>query len=412
MSIKEALSHEDFLLALQTYFDQSKGPDLLKGMREKAWDHFLELGLPDKKDEAFQYVPLRRLYELSLKAASRPVIQKEEVLRYIYPECQGSYLVFINGAFAPELSDFSKLPKKVVVLPIIDAMRSYGPLLQNRWSKELKEELDPFAILNLASHQNGLFFYVPPKVALDAPVQTLFLSTGENSFAPARLQLFLAAGTQAEWVSTIAGDGVHNTLFDIVLEDGAIFSQTDAALKRDSRLKHFTMTHQERIARHSLRVHIQGENADALLQGLWHQKKSSQTHTHVFVEHAAPHAKSLQKFKGVLKDTAQSSFEGKIFVRPEAQKTEAYQLNQNLLLSDAAIANAKPNLEVFADDVKASHGATFSQVDDEQLFYLKSRGLSPEAASRLLIRGFMQEMIDQIGVPSVRQGVMQNVFAL
>jgi Fe-S cluster assembly protein SufD len=172
------------------------------------------------------------------------------------------------------------------------------------------------------------------------------------------------------------------------------------------------MTHQERIARHSLRVHIQGENADALLQGLWHQKKSSQTHTHVFVEHAAPHAKSLQKFKGVLKDTAQSSFEGKIFVRPEAQKTEAYQLNQNLLLSDAAIANAKPNLEVFADDVKASHGATFSQVDDEQLFYLKSRGLSPEAASRLLIRGFMQEMIDQIGVPSVRQGVMQNVFAL
>ena len=130
----------------------------------------------------------------------------------------------------------------------------------------------------------------------------------------------------------------------------------------------------------------------------------------MFVEHAAPHARSLQKFKGVLKDTAQSSFEGKIFVRPEAQKTEAYQLNHNLLLSEGAIAHAKPNLEIFADDVKASHGATFAQVDEEQLFYLKSRGISAEVASQLLIGGFMQEMIDQIPHDFVRKEVASNVF--
>jgi Fe-S cluster assembly protein SufD len=140
---------------------------------------------------------------------------------------------------------------------------------------------------------------------------------------------------------------------------------------------------------------------------LWDLQGGSQAHTHVFVEHAAPHARSLQKFKGVLKETSQSSFEGKIFVRPEAQKTEAYQLNHNLLLSEGAVAYAKPNLEIFADDVKASHGATFAQVDDEQLFYLKSRGISTDVASQLLIRGFMQEMIDQIPHDFIRKE--QNV---
>ncbi len=429
MSIKEETSHDTFLSCLHQYFEQicssSSGGDLLKGMREKAWDHFLELGLPDKQQEAFKYVPLRRLYDLTVQKGPLPLIDKEEVLEHIYPECRGSYFVFINGSYRPELSDLSNLPKKVVALPIADAMRSYGPFLQSRWSKALKEEPDPFAVLNLAIHPQGLFFYVPPKVVIEAPIQTLFLST-PGCFAPARLQLFLASQTEVQWISSIAGEGLHNTFLDVALEDGASFQQTDisgkelgwhfnflrATLKRDSRLKYFALTKGPKITRHSLRTQIQGENADVLLQGLWHLQENAQAHTHVFVEHAEPHARSLQKFKGVLKGISQSSFEGKIFVRPEAQKTEAYQLNHNLLLSEGAIAYAKPNLEIFADDVKASHGATFAQVDDEQLFYLKSRGLSSEEASRLLIRGFMQEMIDQIPHAFIRKEVEKDVFTI
>ncbi|HUD01144.1 MAG TPA: Fe-S cluster assembly protein SufD [Rhabdochlamydiaceae bacterium] len=424
MSIKEETSQGTFLAGLHRYFEQTGRSDLLKSVREKAWDHFLELGLPEKTDEAFRYVPLRRLYELNFKETSLSP-SKEEILSYIYPECRGSYLVFVNGSYHPDLSDVSSLPKKVVVQPIADAMRSYGPFLQSRWSKVLKEEPDPLAVLNLAVHPQGLFFYVPPKVIIDVPIQTLFLST-QDSFAPARLQLFLASQTEVKWISSVAGDGIHNTFLDVALEDSASFQQTEvpckgegwhfnflrATLKRDSRLKHFTLTQGPRITRHSLRTQIQGENADVLLQGLWHLQKKSQAHTHVFVEHAAPHARSLQKFKGILRDTAQSSFEGKIFVLPVAQKTEAYQLNHNLLLSEGAIAYAKPNLEIFADDVKASHGATVAQVDEEQLFYLKSRGLGTEEASQLLIRGFMQEMIDQIPHEFIRKGVEKDVFSL
>lgn len=414
--------HETFLDGLHRYFEKRRGLDLLKGMREKAWDHFLELGLPEKTDEAFRYVPLRRFYELEL-GETVLTVTKEEVLNFIYPECRGSYLVFLNGAYHPELSDLSGISKKIVAQPIADAMRSYGPFLQSRWSKALKEETDPFAVLNLAAHPQGLFFYVPPKVRVEKPIQTLFLSS-QGTFAPARLQLFLASQSEVQWISTIAGEGIHNTFVDVALEDGASFDQTEVphkaagwhlnylrvTLKRDSRLKYFALSRGSNITRHSLRAQIQGGNADVLLQGLWDLQGTSQAHTHVLVEHAAPHSRSLQKFKGVLKGTAQSSFEGKIFVRPEAQKTEAYQLNHNLLLSEGAIAHAKPNLEIFADDVKASHGATFAQVDEEQLFYLKSRGISSEEASQLLIRGYMQEMIAQIPHGFIRKEVEKDVF--
>ncbi len=405
MSIKT----DSFLSSLQRSFEEINAADPLKGMRAKAWDHFLELGLPDKQDDAFQYVPLRRLYELELQ----PSVRQFEAVGP-YPECRGSFLVFVNGYYSPELSDISQLPKKVIALPFCEAMKSYGPFLQSGWSQALKEERDPFAILNLAIHSQGLFFYVPPHVKIEAPIQALFLTTEKNILAPARAQIFLGTQAEVQWISTVTGEGLHQTLLDVVLEPGASFTQTSlsnaefhlnflrSTLKRDSRLRYLGLANTG-LSRHSLESILQGENTDVLLQGLWHLKNEAQIHTHVRVEHAAPHARSLQKFKGVLENRAQSSFAGKIYVHPHAEKTEAYQLNQNLLLSPGAIAQAKPNLEIFNPDVKASHGATMSQVDEEQLFYLQSRGLSAEEAGRLLVQGFIQEMLDQIPHPFLRQ---------
>lgn len=397
------MSIDAFLSSLKQIFEKISAADPLKGMRAKAWDHFLELGLPSKSDDAFQYVPLRRLYELPLQP---PVMPRQNVIEP-YPECRGSFLVFVNGYFSPELSDISKLPKKIIALPFSEALKSYGSFLQSGWSKSLKEERDPFAILNLATHSQGLFFYVPPHTKIEPPIQALFLTTEENTFAPARAQIFLGAEAQVQWISTIVGEGLHQTFLEVALEPGASFTETSlsnthchlnflrSTLKRDSRLRHLGLAHRG-LCRHSLEVMLQGENSDVLLQGLWHLKNEAQIHTHVRVEHAAPHARSLQKFKGVLENRAQSSFAGKIYVHPNAEKTEAYQLNHNLLLSPGAIAQAKPNLEIFNPDVKASHGATVAQVDEEQLFYLQSRGLTAQESSLLLVKGFIQEMIDQI----------------
>ncbi|MGD0664410.1 MAG: Fe-S cluster assembly protein SufD [Rhabdochlamydiaceae bacterium] len=400
------MSTTSFFASLQEIFSKLSTSSL----REKAWDHFLELGLPDKSTDAFKYVPLKRLYDIKLSLT--PITLSIDAIRpHIIPEAEESYIVFANGRYSPELS---RLPPKVVILPMQEALKTYGPFLQGRLSKGIKEETDSFAVLNLALQQDGVFCYLPPKLKLEKPLQVIYYGKGDQTYHPARLNIFCSADSELKTISTIVGGGVHHISMDAALEERAIFSHLEiskasvllsdfkATLKSGSNLKHLSLTTTGSLTRNRLRVSLLGEQAEALLQGLWSLLESHQCHTHVHVEHAAPSCRSLQKFKGVLKEQSQSSFEGKIYVHPIAQKTEAYQLNHNLLLSDAAIANAKPNLEIFADDVKASHGATMSEVDDEQLFYLQSRGISKESARSLLIRGFIQEIIDQIPYASIR----------
>jgi len=420
MSVKNYPNTERFLANLQRLFDQARGADLLKGMREKAFDHFLELGLPEKKQEDFQYVPLRLLYESSYRlfAAERPFS--------VLPECRNSHLVFVGGQYRPDLSNISALPKGVVVLPILEAMRSYGTFLQNRWSKTLREETDPLAVLNLACHSAGVFIYIPPKVVVEAPLQCIDLCDAGQISMP-RLQLFLASQSKLSCVSTmegpVEGQGWTNSVVDAALEDGASLAhsawnsssegwQTSAlraTLRRDSRLDHFGMGAGGFCKRESFKILLGGENGSATLEGGWVLSGKNQAHAHVVMEHAAPHCRSMQRFKGILSGTAQSSFQGKILVRKEAQKTEAYQLSNNLILSEHAIANCKPGLEIFADDVKASHGATVSQLSADQLFYLKSRGIAEGDAKKLLVHGFCRDVFEKIPLESLRKEILEYV---
>lgn len=399
-----------FFASLHEIFSQLSKTTL----REKAWDHFLKLGLPDKSSDAFKYVHLKRLYDIKLTLTPAPLVPAE-IAPHILPEAQESYLVFSNGKFVPELS---KLPPQVVILPLETALKTYGPFLQGRLSKNIKEETDPFAVLNAALQQEAVFCYVPPKVKLEAPLQLIYHGTGRESYHPSSVTLFCSTSSELQTVSTIVGEGVHHVGMDVALEEraqmshvvlskaGVLLSDFKATLKSNSALKHLALTIpltiQGALVRNRLHVALVGEGAEALLQGLWSLHQNHQCHTHARVEHHAPTCRSLQKFKGVLTDQAQSSFEGKIYVHPEAQKTEAYQLNHNLILSDGAVAQAKPNLEIFADDVKASHGATMSEVDEEQLFYLQSRGLTRDEARALLVQGFIREVLDQIPYQSLR----------
>ncbi len=398
-----------FFTSAQGIFSSQKHVNLLQG---KAWDRFLELGLPEKSSELFKYFPLRKLYDLrlTLPAILRP--PKEAIETHILPEAKESYLVFVGGRFSPELS---KLPSRLVALPLQEAVKTYGPFLQHRLNKSIKEEKDSFSLLNLALQEEGLFCYLPPKVKLEAPLQILYYGEGSESYHPARLHLFCSAESELKSISTVVGDGIHHLAMDGAIEEKGSWSHIDISidgsgvclsdfkvtLKEASSLNYLAITTSSRLTRNRLRVSLMGERANVLLQGFWHLYGSCQSHTHVHVEHAAPLTTSLQKFKGILEGQSQSSFAGKIYIHPEAQKTEAYQLNHNLLLSEGALANARPNLEIFADDVKASHGATVSRVDEQQLFYLLSRGITRAAAKELLVRGFIQEVLDQIPYPSL-----------
>lgn len=369
--------------------------------RKKYWDRFRELGSLSLPQEAFQYVNLANL--ALPKAAQMLCVEKICVTRHRLK------IVFIDGFFSP---DHSVLPEDVICLPIDEAIRSYGVFLQNRMSRTLKEEMDPFAALNGAFQGRGVFLYVPPKKHIEEMVHIEHFFTGPVMVSP-RVMINLGKQSTLRVIQHWYTDGEEayfaNSLVDAVLDEGSdlrfktlqmqaqgsqLFESLRVSLKKDSSFIARVYSEGAQTARNSWKVQLLEENCQALLQGVTHLENQNQSHMHAVVEHVSPNARSRQHFKALLKDKSRSSFEGKIFVHPAAQKTESYQLSNNLLLSDQAMAYAKPNLEIFADDVKASHGATVSQLDQESLFYLRSRGLNESDAKKCLIDSFIQELSD------------------
>lgn len=375
--------------------------DPLTSWRKKYWDRFRDLGSFELKQEAFRYIPLQNLVF--------PPAAKKLSFETIRSFHHAFRIVFIDGFFSPE---HSSLPEELICLPIDDAMRSYGVFIQNRMVRTLKEEMDPFAALNGAFQGQGAFLYVPPKKQIEEEIHVEHFFTGSDMATP-RLMFYLGKQSSLRvtqhWVTDSEESHFANAHLDAVLDEGSqfffktrqrqapktyIFQAVRASLKRDSRFESRLYSEGGAISRHSMKVQLLEENAQTLLQGLTHLSQQNQSHIHATVEHLAPHTHSRQHFKSMLRDKSGSSFEGKIYVHPSAQKTESYQLSNNLLLSDQATAFVKPNLEIFADDVKASHGATVSQLDEESLFYLRSRGLSEEEARLCLIQSFIQELAD------------------
>jgi Fe-S cluster assembly protein SufD len=352
------------------------------------------------------------------------IVQKSDIEPFILPECKNSLLVFINGYFQPELSQTSALPKKMIICKLSEAMRTYGPLLTNQWTRSNKDEVDPFVALNGATHSDGAFVYMPPHVVCEEPVQLLYIvdAPDQNALILPRLHLFAGSQSSIKMVATnrtLSGQGYCiNQVTEVSLEENAHvhlsqinlpaaddiyhFDAVRAFLKRDSTFRTVALTHGSMSIRNDYRISLFGENSHACLNGVWTLNDKREAHSHVLMEHIAPNCTSNQLFKGVLYDFSHSSFDGKIVVEQAAQKTNAFQLNNNLLLSDGAKAESSPNLKIYADDVKASHGATIGQLPEEELFYMRTRGLTEKDAREILVAGFCQEVYDMLPVGSVR----------
>ena len=422
---------ESFQTLLWSLYGQSGINESLSKLRAKAWDRFLEIGLPTRKNDLYRYVKLRNFFSSSYEASLVTNISPQTIEEHLLPECRGSTIVFINGHFSPSLSRLEALPKRVVISSIPDAMGTYGAFLNNQWSKSLKEELDPFVTINAALHRDGVFFYFPPKTIIESPIQLLnIIDAGTTPmFVVPRLQAFAGAQSQISFVSTqvvLSGEKyAFNMVADIAIEEDTHVSYTQtstdlpnnlwhfdalrAVLKRNSTLKTVYVTCGSETARFDYKVTLTGENGEASLNGVWMLSDKNETHTNVLIDHQAPYCRSLQLFKGSLNDTSNSAFEGKILVRQAAQKTEAFQLNSNILLSDGASANSKPNLEIFADDVKASHGSTVGQLDEDQIFYMKTRGFNEQSAKAILVYGFCQEVVNMVTIPSLHDNIHKEL---
>ncbi len=378
-------------------------------MAKACWQRFMELGLPTRLD----YMSLKGLEEVQYvpsESSSTPFSLKEQ-----------HRIVFVNGYLR---KDLSILPKGCDLLSQSQAFKTYGTLLNNHYNKFVLTDGDPFVLLNGACCPEGAFLYVQPKTICKEPISIISFidAKQESAWVMPRLFAFMGASCELELVArTECVDGknsFYNAVFDFQLEDGAHLTLTHADLagtsshsyrfdafrahlKRNSTFKAVQLTDSEK-SRRDWKIILDGEGAEADVSGLWFLDGKKETHTNVAIEHREPHTRSNQLFKGVLDDEALSSFQGAIVVRKKAQKTQAYQLNNNLILSSKAQANSKPNLEIFADDVKASHGATVGQLDQELAFYLKTRGLPESLARGLLIRGFCEEVINKAKSAPIR----------
>ena len=427
MILEETTEQTSFLDILKTIFDSSKKDDSFKTVKEKVWNRLQELGLPSRKTEVFQYLRLKTLYKQSFVKAEPADLTQDLLKDYILPESKNAYLVFVNGHFNLELSDISALPKKLVVLTFKQAEKTYSSFIQNQWTKILKEDSDFFSLLNALLSVESLFIYAPPKTVIETPIQILHVSqnVGSSMLMAPRIHGFVGKESEINFVSTHVALTEEKNFYTLACElaideDSHVkitqdssnmthhawyFDAFRATLKRNSTLKTFMATFGSDSLRHDYRVALCGENAEVSLNGLSMLANNDESHVHVLVEHQAPNCRSMQLFKNVLADTSHSSFEGKIYVHQIAQKTEAFQLNNNLILSEKARAESKPNLEIFADDVKASHGATVGQLDLEQLFYLKTRGFSDKLAKNVLVYGFIKQVIDLMPVKSIVERV-------
>jgi Fe-S cluster assembly protein SufD len=414
---------EKFRHMLEGFYQAINQDDMLAKVRTHAWNHFLDLGLPTRRNEVFQYIRLRQLFSKEYTLPPHVDIANEQLKKHIYQGCEKSYLVFVNGHYREDLSCREAIPSKVVITDLKKASRTYSAFLNNHWNRSVKEETDPFAAVNTAVHKDSLFLYVTPNTRVDVPVQVIHLidTPDSHAFLTPRLQVFAGKGSEINLYATnvcVKGDQYHvNQLADFSIDENAHVTYTQvalnqcesswyfdairASLKRDSTFKTVNVNDGATTYRQDYRVTLLQENAEAELDGVWMLRDKRESHVNVLIDHQAPNCRSRQMFKGVLRDVSRSSFEGKIMVRQAAQQTDAFQLNNNLLLSERAHADSKPNLEVFADDVKASHGATVGRLDQEQLFYMKTRGFSDTQAKNMLIYGYCKEVIDRIDLPSL-----------
>ncbi len=397
----------------------------LNRLRAEAVDHIGALTVPTTRDEEWRFTDLSPLTKISLQPAPRRTqLQAAEIERYRLPE-SAARLVFIDGIYAPELS-ITEAGKGVTVQNLA-ATAAHTAALEPQLGKYVAFRDNVFAALNTAFLHDGALIIVAHDAVLERPLHLLFVATQGAAIYP---RCLLLAGARSavtvieDYVATADNVYLNDAVTEIVVADDACVEhvrvQREAAsafhiancavsLAHASRYRSVSVTLGARLSRYNLNVTQHAEGAECTVEGLALIGGQQLADTHTCIDHAQPHGMSRQLHKCIAGGAAHAVFNGKILVRPGAQLTDSAQSSRNLLLSGRAHIDTKPQLEIFADDVKCAHGATVGQLDDEELFYLKSRGLSEEAARNLLTYAFGAEIIDRIQVASLRQRLEQAV---
>ena len=413
----------------QQLLSTGKPPAALLPFHKTAIDRFETLGFPGRKHEMYTFVNTKDLVATSFSDSPETSASKDFITANVYPGCEKSCLVFVDGGLREELSDLSALGASLAIRPMQEAVSD--PEVKRYLLQTIENENDVFASINSAFFKEGSLLEFAEKSQSEAPLQILYVSSaGKSGGVTTHPRVLVKLGNQAELnlIVRYAGEGGDyfvNSMQDILVgEDAAVrytqvqeddkdswhCSKTRIRLARNSRFHAANASSGNRLTRQHLEAHLTEPGAELRWNAVSVLTDEEQVHHFVRIHHESPHGTSHQHFKNVVNDKSRSSVDGTVVVDPGAQLTNSDQLINNLMLSDSAHADNKPNLMIFADDVKCTHGATIGQIDEEQLFYLKTRGLSQKIAKELLTKSFAESIIQTVEFPEVQKDLENSLI--
>jgi Fe-S cluster assembly protein SufD len=394
-------------------------------IRRQAISSFTQKGFPTPEDEDWRYTSIEPILRTPFELARYELDGLPARIRVhpAFAQSEGRRIIVINGFYSQELSSLEALPNGVVVCSLAKAMLKYPDRVQPYLGRYADHEHQAFVALNTALMEDGVFVFVPRGMVLENPIHLIFISWSQNkaTISNPRSLIVLGANSQAVVVETYIGlEGepyFTNAVTELVGEENATImhcrfqnerpnafhiATTQVYLAGNSQFTSQAISLGGTLARSDLNVGLDGEGIRTTLDGLYVTSGSQHMDHHTRIDHWKPYGTSRQLYKGVLNGKSKGVFNGKIVVHKNAQRTDAAQVNRNLLLSEEAWANTKPELEIHADDVKCTHGSTVGQPGEESVFYLRSRGIGQDQAMSLLAYAFARDLIERIRVEPVR----------
>lgn len=388
----------------------------LHEVRKQAIEQFVKLDFPTVKNEDWKYTNVSAIHNYNFVRDFKTQVSTDELKKHLIPSLDCYLFVLVNGNYSPELSDITGLPEGVTVDSFRNVYKN-NPELINKYFAKYTEIENGFVALNTAFANDGVVIHVPENTVLDKPVMTLNLAgSGEiNVLSQPRtlivaekyskldlVELFHSISENETLTNSVSeiivGENAHVEVYKIQNENlkAYHYNRTQSQLAKNSTFTIYNVTLGGLLVRNDSNVVLDDENCTGNLFGLYLTDGEQHVDNHTLIDHAKPHCQSNELYKGVLGGKSRGVFNGKVFVRKDAQKTNAYQSNKAILLTNEATIDTKPQLEIFADDVKCSHGAAIGQLDYDAVFYLRSRGIGEEHARTVLIRAFADDVFELI----------------
>lgn len=426
--------------ASQTFYKNLRFPPeekkilFINRFREESFRHLQKTAFPTLKHEEWKYTDLSGLENQapeSSRVSDLEGLAPEAVYPYTFNQMKSHVLVFVNGHYVPRFSSIKALPVDMCVESLNDALQRNPEKVKAYLGKADKKGNDYFSYLNGAFFTDGAVIHIPDNYECEMPIHLMFLTLGNGDlrFSATRNILLMGKGSSATVVETYdslddqpvltntvtevfnrENSSLRHHILQLQNEKSLFFGSTNVTLPRDSRYLNTWVSLGSRVARNDVDAELTGAGSDCQLFGLYAGQDRQVMDNRTVITHQTPQATSNQVYKGILDKESRGVFNGKIRVGQNAQKTEAHQLNQNLILSEKAHADSKPQLKIFADDVKCSHGATVGQLDKTAMFYLQSRGIAKEVARSMLTFAFANDVVDSIILGSVRFFLYKRLY--